>query len=291
MSSASLQAVLLTALLLGSLYVLMATGLSLVWGALGIFNFAHGAMLMLGAYFVWTVSEGFGWGIGVGIVAGLAAMAAVGFIMERGLVAPFLTRPNAALVAIITTLSAALFLQNLVQVIFGPRLKQLPPIVSGTVPILGTTVSAQDLMTMFLAPVLLVGLWCFLKYTRIGLAIRAVEQNRKSSLLMGVPVKYVYGLTFALSAVLATVAGITLGTAQFVEPTMGDPPLLKAFIVIILGGLGSLGGTIAGAYIVALLEAICMSYLGLYWTPLVLFVVMILVLIVRPSGLFGLKEA
>lgn len=292
MSIGGWQAVLLTALLLGSLYVLMATGLALVWGTLRIFNFAHGSLLMLGAYLAWTFSqpEGLDWGLLAGVLLSIVALAVIGVLLERGLIEPFLKRPNAALVAIITTLSGALFLENMAQIIWGPRIKQLPPMAQGALEILGTKVSAQEVIVMALAPALLLGLWILLKRTKVGLAIRGVEQNRSSSLLMGVNVSFIYALTFAVAASLAAIAGIMLGTTRFIQPGMGNAPLLKAFIVIIIGGLGSLGGTVAGAYVIALLEAISMTVLGLYWTPLLLFMVMILTLVFKPSGLFGLKE-
>lgn len=292
MSVGSWQAIILTALLLGSLYVLMATGLALVWGTLRIFNFAHGSLLMLGAYLAWTFSqpEALDWGLLVGCVLSIVFLAVVGVLLERGLIEPFLKRSNAALIAIITTLAGALFLENMAQIIWGPRIKQLPPMVKGSVSILGTKISAQEVIVMALAPILLFGLWVLLKRTKIGLAIRGVEQNRSASLLMGVNVSFVYAFTFAVAAALAAIAGIMLGTTRFIQPGMGNGPLLKAFIVIIIGGLGSLGGTVAGAYLIALLEAISMTFLGLYWTPLLLFMVMILTLVFKPSGLFGLKE-
>jgi branched-chain amino acid transport system permease protein len=286
------QAIILTTLLLGSLYVLMSTGLALVWGTLRIFNFAHGSLLMLGAYLAWTISqpEALNWGLAVGIVVAILLMGGVGILLEQSLVAPFLKRPNAALIAIITTLSGAIFLENLALIIWGPRIKQLPPMIEGSVSILGTKVASQEIVMMALAPILLLGLWLVLKLTKVGLAIRGVEQNRSSALLMGVNVAWVYAFTFAVSAGFAAIAGIMLGSTRFIQPAMGNGPLLKAFIVIILGGLGSLGGTVVGAYLIALIEAISMTYLGLYWTPLLLFLVMILTLVFKPSGLFGLKE-
>jgi branched-chain amino acid transport system permease protein len=152
---------------------------------------------------------------------------------------------------------------------------------------MGTVISKQDVLIMLSAPVILGLVALFLSRTRMGLAIRGVEQNRDSALLAGVNVSGIYARTFAISAGLAAVAGILLGINRFIQPSMGSSPLLIAFIVVVLGGLGSLWGTMLSAYIIAFIQAITITYLGLYWAPVVLFIVMILTLVFRPNGLFG----
>ncbi len=289
MGLANLQAILLTAIILGSLYALMSTGLSMVWGTLRMFNFAHGSLMTLGAYVAWTVTDraGLGAGIAVGIPTAVVFMVGFGMLLERLLVAPFVKRQGAALVVIITTLAGSVFLDNAAHLIWSPRMKQLPPFVEGSVQLLGTMISAQELAVIIGAPVILLAVAWFLRRTRLGLAIRGVEQNRDSAQLAGVNVSLVYSITFGLSSGLAALAGIMLGTTRFITPSMGTTPLLKAFIVVILGGLGSMGGTMLSAYVIGLIESLSMSYLGLYWTPAVLFGIMILVLVVKPTGLFG----
>ncbi len=289
MTLIDLQAILLTGLVLSSLYALMATGLSLVWGSLNRFNFAHGVLMTLGAYMAWTVGENLGTGPIISAILGIAALMVVGIFLERVLIAPFADRSDAVLIAIITTLAGSIFLENAIQIIWGPRLKRLDPLVEGSVDILGTSISMQEFLIMIAAPLLLGALAIFLKRSRLGTAIRAVEQNRDASLLTGVNSLVIYLVVFSISAGLAAVAGIMLGSTRFINPTMGDDPLLKAFIVVILGGLGSLNGTIASAYLIGFLEAIAISILGLYWSPVLLFSVMILVLIIKPTGLFGVE--
>ena len=120
--------------------------------------------------------------------------------------------------------------------------------------------------------------------------MRAVEQNHDSALLVGVNVGRVYPLVFAVSAALAALAGIMLGGLFFITPVMGTDPLLRAFIVVVFGGLGSLPGTVVGAYVIGLIEAIAVFFVGLYWAPVVLFIVLILVMILRPTGLMGGQE-
>jgi branched-chain amino acid transport system permease protein len=289
MTLQSLQAILLTGLVLGSLYALISTGLSMVWGTLRIFNFAYGSLMTIGAYVAWTIADknGLGVGIGVGIAVAAAVLIGLGTLLERILIEPFIKRPDVGLIAIITTLAGSLFLENGAHILWGPRLKQLPSLFQGNIKFLGTVISLQDLIIMISAPLILALVALFLARTRLGRAIRAVEQNRDSALLAGVNVPLIYALTFGLSTGLAALAGIMLGITRFITPSMGDAPLLSAFLVVILGGLGSLGGTMAAAYIIALIEATAMTFLGLYWTPVVLFAIMILTLVFKPNGLFG----
>lgn len=291
MELASAASVLVSGIVLGSLYAMMATGLSLVWSTLGIFNFAHGAFMALGAYIAWQVGDGAGFGLGpqLGIVAAVVLLVGVGCATDVLLVRPFQKRGNLVLIAVITTLAALTFLENGMQIAWGPRLKQLPPLVEGNVSILGVPISAHEAVIIVLSPAVLLLLWLFLKYTMLGTAIRAVGQNQESARLMGMNVSRLYMAAFGLSAALAALAGILLGARTFIDPTMGSDPMTKALIVAIFGGLGSLLGTIGGAYIIGLLEALSVYLVGLYWTPAVLFIVMIAVLLVRPTGLFGRK--
>jgi branched-chain amino acid transport system permease protein len=282
-------AVIVSGLVSGALYALVASGLSLVWGALGVFNFAHCVLLMAGAYVAWWVSspEGLGLGLPVAIVVTLAFLVAAGAVLFFLLVKPWAGKPNAELAVIMTTIAGSIFIQNLVLEVFGGRYKTIDQVVNGTIRIAGVMIEAQNLLCIVLAPVLLVGMWLLLTRTRIGLAIRAVAENQDAAQLFGIGVQKIYIVTFAASAVLAGVAEILLGGLFNISPDMGTDPLLRAFIVVVLGGLGSLPGTIVGAYAVGMIEAFASYYIGIYWTPVVLFLVLIAVLAIRPTGLFG----
>jgi branched-chain amino acid transport system permease protein len=282
-------AVIVSGLVSGALYALVASGLSLLWGALGVFNFAHGVLLMAGAYVAWWVSssEGLGLGLPVAIVVTLAFLVAAGALLFFLLVKPWVGKPNAELAVIMTTIAGSIFIQNLVLEVFGGRYKTIDQVVNGTIRIAGVVIEAQNLLCIVLAPVLLVGMWLLLTRTRTGLAIRAVAENRDAAQLFGIGVQKIYIVTFAASAVLAGVAGILLGGLFNISPDMGTDPLLRAFIVVVFGGLGSLPGTIVGAYAVGIIEAFASYYIGIYWTPVVLFLVLIAVLAIRPTGLFG----
>jgi branched-chain amino acid transport system permease protein len=289
MTLETIASVLASALVLGSLYALMAAGLSLVWTTLGIFNFAHGVFMTIAAYVAWQTGNeaGFGLGAAAGIAVAISALAGLGCIAERLLIRPFLVRENVVMIAVITTLAALTFLENATLLVWGPRLKELKPLATGTVGFAGATMSAHQAIIVVVAPLVLVGLWIVLNYSRIGAAIRAVGQNREAALLIGLSVERLYMIAFAASAILAAAAGILLGAMRPMTPTMGAEPLVKALIVAIFGGLGSIAGTIGGAYVIGLIEAVSTYWVGLYWTPAVLFAVMIAVLFWRPTGLFG----
>lgn len=284
-----MSAIIVAGLVSGSIYALIASGLSLVWGALGVFNFAHGVLLMMGAYVAWFVSapEALGLGLAAGILASVVFMLLAGSVLYALLVRPWLSTPSAELTVIMTTIAGAMFLENLVLWLFGGRLKVIDQVVSGTVTIAGTTIQAQNLLVILLAPFLLVCLAFVLKFSKYGLAIRAIAQNREAARLIGIKVERMYFLTFAVSALFAGIAGVMIGGLFNINPSMGNDPLLRAFLVVVFGGLGSLPGTILAAYIIGLIEAVSSYFIGIYWTPVVLFAVLIAVLLIRPHGLMG----
>jgi branched-chain amino acid transport system permease protein len=281
--------IIVSALVAGSLYALVAGGLSLVWGALGVFNFAHGVLIMVAAYLAWFVASpsGLNGGLSLGIIASVAGMALLGALLYLLLVKPWINKPEAGLSVIMTTIAGAIFIENLVLLVFGAHFKALDQILPGNVSILGTTMQKQELLAIVLAPALLIGLALFLTQHKVGLAIRAIAQNRDGAQLLGVPIERIYIVTFAVSSVMAGIAGVMLGGLFNISPSMGSDPLLRAFVVVVFGGLGSLPGTIIGAYAIGLLEAVSSYYIGIYYTPVVLFVVLIVVLTVRPTGLLG----
>ena len=283
------QSIFAGGLVLASLYVLMAAGLALVWNALGIFNFAHGALMAAGAYIAWTIADprGLGLGLALGVIGAVLAAAVIGYLINILLVAPFLGQKQIVLIAVMTTLSGAFFIENSALLLWGPRIKQLDKFVEGNVRIAGTTISGHEAVIIVLAPLLMIGLWAFLRFTWTGSAIRAVSQNREFAELTGIRVTRMYSIAFAIAAALAGLAGVMLGAIRFITPGLGGEPLLKALIVVILGGLGSMPGTILGAYVVGFGEATSTYFLGAYWTQAVLFVVFIGFLVLRPNGLLG----
>lgn len=286
MSADDITAILVSAIVLGSLYSLMASGLSLVWSVTRVFNFAQGSYIMLGAYFAWSLVN-MGQSLLIASCGAVIGTSVIAVVYEIVLIRPLLKSESAILMVSVTTLAAAMININLVQIIWGPRVKQLPRLTNGTVKILDTAVGLQDIVIASVAPSAILALAAFLRWSRLGFALRAVEQNTDLARLVGISPKLTYSVTHAVSGALAGFAGFLLGAIVTVVPTMGNDPLLKAFIVVVIGGLGSITGTVIGAYTVGLIIAISQYTLGLYWTPVVLFGLLIAILAFRPTGLLG----
>lgn len=281
--------ILVSALFQGSLYAMMAVGLALVWTTIGVFNFCHGVFMTLGAYAAWQLVGADAWGLPLALALPLAllAVAAVGFALQASVVRPFVGRGDVVLVAVITTLAASSVLENGTLLVWGPRPKGLPPLVPGTLNAAGIGISAHQVAIIVITPIILGALWLFLNRLRVGLALRAVAQNEDACHLVGINVTALYALAFGLAAALAALAGIFFGGFKFMSPTMGTEPLSKALVVVIFGGVANITGPILAAYIIGLFEAISTYFIGFYWTPALLFVVLIAVLMIRPEGLFS----
>jgi branched-chain amino acid transport system permease protein len=274
-------------LVLGALYALMAAGLAAVWTTLGIFNFAHGAFIALGAYIGWQIADAGGLGLAVGVPAAVVALFAFGVLFHLLLVRPFERRADIVTASVITTLAGTAIIESAINLIWGPRSKQLARIGTGEIDLGVLRVPVGDLVLIAVVAASLAGLGWFLGRTRTGRAMRAVSQNREAAELMGLDVPRLYAQAFGLSAAMAGLAGIFIGGLRFMTPTMGADPLMKALIVVILGGIARFTSPIYAALLVGLVESFANYFVGLYWTPAVLFALMIAVLFAKPSGLFG----
>nr|WP_280819004.1 branched-chain amino acid ABC transporter permease [Tianweitania sediminis] len=274
---------------LGALYALMATGLALVWTTLGIFNFAHGTFIALGAYIAWQIAstDAFGAGFVVGSLVSVIGMFLIGTAVYYLLIKPFERSPDIVVKSVITTLAGATILENLINIAWGPRNKQLGAVLTGDIQIIGLVISRNEAAAVAVSLLILAALGIFLQRAPLGRAMRAVAQNREAAQLMGIDVVRLYAVAFGLSAALAAIAGILIGSIRFMNPLMGSDPLMKALIVVIFGGIARFTGPIYAAFIVGLLEAFMTYAVGLYWSPTVLFVIMIVVLVAKPEGLFG----
>lgn len=276
-------------LVLGALYALIAAGLAAVWTTLGIFNFAHGAFIALGAYIGWQIADtqAAGLGLALGVAVAVVALFVAGVLFHLVLVRPFERRSDIVTASVITTLAGTAIIESALNLIWGPRSKQLARLGSGEVDLGLIRIPVADLVLVAVVVATLAGLGWFLRRSRTGRAMRAVSQNREAAELMGLDVPRLYALAFGLSAAMAGLAGIFVGGLRFMTPTMGADPLMKALIVVILGGIARFTSPIYAAILVGLVEPFSNYFVGLYWTPAVLFAIMIAVLIVKPSGLFG----
>jgi branched-chain amino acid transport system permease protein len=279
--------ILVSALFQGSLYAMMAVGLALVWTTIGVFNFCHGVFMTLGAYVAWQFvdADALGLPLFLSLPLALLVVAAIGYALQASVVRPFIGRNDVVLVAVITTLASSI-LENATLLGWGPRPKGIPPLIEGTVSIAGVGISAHQIAIIVATPIILGGLWLFLNRLRLGLALRAVAQNEDACHLVGINVSALYAIAFGLAAALAALAGIFFGGFKFMSPTMGSEPLSKALVVVIFGGIANITGPILAAYMIGLFEAISTYFIGFYWTPALLFAVLIAVLMIKPEGLF-----
>jgi branched-chain amino acid transport system permease protein len=290
--SAFLQAV-VSGLVIGSIYAVMTVGMTLIYGTLRTLNMTQGAMVMIGGYVAWTVFDGFGWGPILGGVAAAGVGFAFGVAIQQAAIRPLIGRRGVdfEMTAFISTFAVAIVLSNVALRIYGARSKAVPPVIHGRLHLLeGISVSWHSVVVGGIAVGTLLALGAFLSKTRYGLAISAVAQQLDAARLMGIPAQRVYNLTMGVSSALAAIAGVLLASIFFVSPNAGDLPLLKALIVAIFGGLGSVRGTILAAYIIGLAEALVSLYFGVKWSLPLLFLSIMIVMLVRPTGLLGKPE-
>ena len=280
---------LLTILVFGlatsGIYALMAVGVALIYGVGRVINFAHGAFYTLGAYltYVYASRLGLGWWLGASLAILSVSFIAAAF--DRLLVEPLRERE---IIQWIMTFAFAFAVRELIVIVFGARPYSIPAFAPGSVSVLGQTIAAQRLLIVGTSGLAIGLLWAFLYRTKTGKALRAVALNRTGAHLVGIPVRSAHAAVMSISAGLAALAGIVISPIKVVTPDMGLEPLLMAFTIVILGGIGSLRGSLVAALIVGYAGAL-VSFL---WDPeLVTFMALVVVfgvLIVRPTGLFGM---
>jgi branched-chain amino acid transport system permease protein len=284
-------AILANGLVYGSIYGLVAIGMTLIYGTLRILDMSQGSMVMVGGYIGWWALSTHGFNPVVALVLAFLGTFALGTVTELVSVQPLINRKNTVdfeMVTFITTFAVAIFLTNVALQHFGPFQQNVPTIVGGDLELYnGVSISYHELTMAVVSVVLMSTLGLFLARTRWGLAIRAVAQDLDAARSLAVPVTRLYPLTMGLASALAGVGGVFLGALYFASPTAGDLPLLQALIVVVLGGLGSLQGTLYAAYLVGLMQSFCEVEIGTTWTLPILYGAILAILIFRPNGLKG----
>jgi branched-chain amino acid transport system permease protein len=283
----------ITGLGLGAMYFLIASGLSLIYGLMGVLNFAHGAFLTVGAYSTWWFSDHLG-GIDptvlrflVSAALGLLAGGVLAALVELVLIRPLYLRH---IEQVLVTVGLSLALIALVQGIWGPteRLFEVPGWLFETTRVLGAEVPNDRFVEIAAAVVVLVGLLAFLRYTRYGLVIRAGVENRAMVTALGIDVRKAFTLVFALGGVAAALAGVLSGVYYgSIDPARGTSLLIFAFIVVVIGGLGSIAGSAAAAVVVGLTQQYANYYASSGIGDLAVILLLAMTLLVRPSGFAG----
>jgi branched-chain amino acid transport system permease protein len=275
---------------LGSTYTLVALGLTLIYGILEIVNFAHGEFYMIGAFMAFLAVTRVGLPYPAAIAAAAAASAVFGYAVERLLIRPLVRRAAPPIAGVLLTVSLSTFLVASFAYLFGSDLQQIPsPYVKTVIRLGAVFLTAQRLVVLVVAVALIAVLAYVVKYTSLGRQMRAAAQNLEAARIVGVPIDRVFGATFMIGAALAGIAGALVGAMFVVEPTMGLSVAVKAFVVVIVGGMGSIAGSIVAGFGLALVETLAGALLPAEFIDIVAFSAMILVLLTRPTGLFGAK--
>ncbi|MBU0996962.1 MAG: branched-chain amino acid ABC transporter permease [Firmicutes bacterium] len=279
----------INALNTGSIYALVAIGYTMVYGIIRLINFAHGDIMMFGAYFAFIFATVFPFQLPVilVIVISMALAALMGVLIEK--VAYKKLRKAPRISALITAIGMSLFLQNLALLIFKPEPRVMPVLISKThVNIFGLSVPILTLVTILVSIGFMILLTVFVKKTKPGKAMRAVSQDQEAAKLMGINVNSVISLTFAIGSALGALGGIFYSIAYSqVYPTLGVMPGLKAFVAAVLGGIGNIGGAMLGGYVIGAIETFTNGYISTRWVDAIVFSILVFVLLVKPSGILG----
>jgi branched-chain amino acid transport system permease protein len=281
-----LAQILINGVLLGGLYAIMALGLALVWGVLNIVNLAHGAFIMLGAYLSWHLYTYLGIDPFLGLPITALVMFLFGYGLQRGLLNLIVRAPmfNTLLI----TFGLEVVLTYLAQLAFSADFRTINPSYAGNSIAFGPVVLPQArLMAFGVAIVLTVGMWLFLLHSKLGRAIRATAQNLVAARLYGVEPRHLYAMTFGIGIALAGAAGGLYGTVSQINPYIGATLTAKCFAIAIIGGLDNPLGVIVGGLVLGVIESLAVLYIGATFADVASFGVLVMVLIVRPSGLLG----
>lgn len=278
--------VLINGVLLGGFYAIMALGLALVWGVLNIVNLAHGAFIMLGAYLSWYLYQYGGIDPFIGLPINAVIMFAVGYAIQRGLLNLIVRAPmfNTLLI----TFGIEVVLTYLAQLVFSADFRTINPPYAGNNIALGSIVIPDVRLFAFGAAIVLtLAMWVFLLRTKLGRAIRATAQNLVAARLYGVEPRHLYAMTFGIGIGLAGTAGALYGVISQVNPYIGASLTAKSFAISIIGGLDNPLGVIVGGLALGIIESLALLYVGATFGDVATFGVLVLVLIVRPTGLLG----
>jgi branched-chain amino acid transport system permease protein len=284
---------LINAVSIGSLYALMAIGLSMVFGILRLINFAHGDLIMVGSYVALLLLM-VGLPFPVAAIAGVAASTIAGLVMERVAYRPLRGAHEVAM--LLTSFSVTIFLENLAIIIFRPtsRAFPAPALLRGVIELGQLRLASLDLIAIVVAAVLLIALTLFVTRTNIGISMRAAAQDLVAAQLMGINVNRVIAVAFAIGSFLAGIVGLLWSVrVGKVDPLMGFNPVLKAFIASVIGGLGSLPGAVIGGYVLGALEILLQGLLPAALNPYrdaFVYAILIALLLFRPSGILGSTE-
>ncbi len=274
---------------IGAVYAIIALGYTMVYGIAKMLNFAHGDVIMVGAYVSYCVTSYLGLPAVVSILVAVVVCTLLGIVIEGLAYKPLRGTPSLAV--LITAIGVSYFLQNAAQLIFGSAPKNFKSIVTMQPLVLfdgGLTITGEVLVTITVCVAIMVGLTLFTGKTRMGKAMRAVSEDRAAAQLMGINVNQTISLTFAIGSALAAIAGVLLcSTVPTLMPTTGAMPGIRAFTAAVFGGIGSIPGAMLGGILLGIIETFSKAYISTQFSDAIVFSVLIIILLVKPAGLLG----
>jgi len=274
---------------IGAVYAIIALGYTMVYGIAKMLNFAHGDVIMVGAYASYCVTSYLGLPAIVSILVAVVVCTTLGILIEGMAYKPLRGTPSLAV--LITAIGVSYFLQNAAQLIFGSAPKNFKSIVTMQPLTLfggGLTITGEVLVTIGACVAIMVGLTMFTSKTRMGKAMRAVSEDRAAAQLMGINVNQTISITFAIGSALAAVAGVLLcSTVPTLMPTTGAMPGIRAFTAAVFGGIGSIPGAMLGGILLGIIETFSKAYISTQFSDAIVFSVLIIILLVKPAGLLG----
>lgn len=280
---------LLNGLALGSIFALVALGYSMVYGIVQLINFAHGDIIMVGGYMIFLAMVTMKLPLWFAILFSIAVCALAGVLIERVAYHRLLVQNAARISLLITALGVEIFLQNLFMLLFGSDPKAMPNMFPQTqLSLGGQSVEYSTLLNILVSVVMMIGLQLLVSKTKIGKAMQATSEDPGAAKLMGINTNYIIAFTFAVGSALAAVGSVLYcNTYPEINPTLGNLLGLKAFVAAVLGGIGSIPGAMLGGYLLGVAESLTKAYISTTYTDAIVYGILVVVLLVKPSGLMG----
>ncbi len=281
---------LISGLSLGSVYALIALGYTMVYGIAKMLNFAHGDVIMIGAFTTYTICSTMGLPTAVGVLAAVVFCTLLGVCIEKVAYKP-LRKASSPLAVLITAIGVSYLLQNVALLIFGTNTKAFASVVFVKPVKLADgqlTISGETIVTIFVCIIIMAGLMLFIKKTRAGQAMLAVSEDKGAAQLMGINVNGIIALTFAIGSALAAIAGVLLCSSYpSLDPYTGSMPGIKAFVAAVFGGIGSIPGAFIGGILLGIVEIFAKAYISSQMADAIVFAILIVILLIKPTGLLG----
>jgi branched-chain amino acid transport system permease protein len=271
-----------------AIYAMLAVGFTLIFGVARVLNLAHGSFYALGAYGAYVLTSIAGLPLWLAAILAVAGVSLFGVLVEKILIRPL---RYSQLGVLMITLAIALVVEQSLFLTFGSEYRNVPAFVDTKINIGGVDVAGQRLLTLVVAGVSIAVLYLFIQRTRLGSAILAISQDADAAKYMGIPSDRIFSLVMAISAALAALAGILAGPFLSVQPSMHLLPIVKAFAIVVVGGLGSIPGSILAAFMLGYAETIVAYEISTSWTEIVSVLATLLMLVFRPAGIFGKRTA